>query len=209
MRITIVGAYDHSGQLYEQSAIDMASIALSDDFLDVSERADEVANQGVEFDRMTGPNTFRFQASAVTTEDQDTWEVMIRPDSFRQLLDQLEGRNFDKQNIENIIERGIEDGEVSVACDCPAFKWWGMEYIATQMDNIFGRGQSIAPEIRNPQEQGGGLCKHLVAVIMNLDSMLGDMAEGVMDEVDLEESILYKIQNGRDPNRVIREARKE
>lgn len=50
-------------------------------------------------------------------------------------------------------------GDLSVHCDCPAFKYWGYEYIVTQLGTNSHTDQGIYPEVRNPRLEGI-LCKH-------------------------------------------------
>lgn len=51
------------------------------------------------------------------------------------------------------------DGDVLISCNCPAFKWWGYEYISTELGVKEGDPQTIFPNIRNPKLDGI-LCKH-------------------------------------------------
>ena len=50
-------------------------------------------------------------------------------------------------------------GDMKLHCTCPAFKWWGYEYITTQLDSNSHSIQNIYPAIRNPSLEGV-LCKH-------------------------------------------------
>lgn len=78
-------------------------------------------------------------------------------------------------------------GNVRVHCPCPAFKYWGYQYIMTQKDSAI-LPEIRYPHIRNPQLKGV-VCKHLNRTIKVLPFHLGiiaaevkkDRAEGVCD----------------------------
>lgn len=50
-------------------------------------------------------------------------------------------------------------GDMKLHCTCPAFKWWGYEYITTQLDSNSHSVQDIYPHVRNPKLEGV-ICKH-------------------------------------------------
>lgn len=68
-------------------------------------------------------------------------------------------------------------GNIRVHCPCPAFKFWGMQYIMTQKD------AAIIPEIRYPHIRNPGLkgsvCKHLNRTLKVLPFQLGPMASAI------------------------------
>jgi len=57
--------------------------------------------------------------------------------------------------------------EVKLKCECPAFLYWGSEYIATLNGYNLEFTQEIPPNVRDPQLQNV-LCKHVVRVIRDL-----------------------------------------
>jgi hypothetical protein len=62
---------------------------------------------------------------------------------------------------------GLRDAEVMVHCECPAFVWWGSQYILTTEDTSV-YPQSIAPDPGYPGHQNimnNAICKHLTAVL--------------------------------------------
>jgi hypothetical protein len=71
----------------------------------------------------------------------------------------------------NMVMYGIKqaiDGPLYVHCDCPAFKWWGFEYICTARHIVLPtKGNNIYPKIRNPRLIGT-VCKHLIHVLTQL-----------------------------------------
>jgi hypothetical protein len=68
-------------------------------------------------------------------------------------------------------------GNIRVHCPCPAFKFWGHQYIMTQKDSAI-IPEIRYPHIRNPQLRGG-CCKHLNRTIKVLPFHLGFMAHEV------------------------------
>ena len=68
-------------------------------------------------------------------------------------------------------------GNIRVHCGCPSFKFWGYQYILTQLDaSIFQ--ETRYPHIRNPQLKGI-CCKHLRRSLKVLPFHLGDMAKEI------------------------------
>jgi hypothetical protein len=81
-------------------------------------------------------------------------------------------------------------GNLRVHCPCPSFKWWGYQYILTQLDAAIDPNDlpnkdtpdrmagQIFPKIRNPHLKGI-CCKHLRRTIKVLPFHLGDMAQAI------------------------------
>jgi hypothetical protein len=65
-------------------------------------------------------------------------------------------------------------------CGCPAYTFWGMAYIDTQL-GIAMVPEPRFPSIRNP-ELKGICCKHLRKVIKVLPFHLGDMAAAIKQQ---------------------------
>jgi hypothetical protein len=69
---------------------------------------------------------------------------------------------------------------LKVHCTCPAFTFWGSQYILTQQD------AAIVPEVRFPHVRNpylkGLVCKHLNRTLRVLPFHLGDIARAVADE---------------------------
>jgi hypothetical protein len=64
-----------------------------------------------------------------------------------------------------------------IHCPCPAYKFWGMQYIDTEL-GIAMFPETRYPDIRNPQLLGIA-CKHLRRTIKVLPFHLGDMASAI------------------------------
>jgi hypothetical protein len=71
-------------------------------------------------------------------------------------------------------------GNVRVHCPCPAFKYWGMQYIMTQKDAAIVP-EDRYPHIRNPNLKGV-VCKHLNRTLKVLPFHLGDMASAMKEQ---------------------------
>lgn len=71
-------------------------------------------------------------------------------------------------------------GNLKWHCPCPAFKFWGMQYISTMLD-IAIVPEIRFPSIRNPNLKGIG-CKHLRRTAKILPFHLGDMAKSIKEQ---------------------------
>ena len=69
---------------------------------------------------------------------------------------------------------------LQVHCGCPAFLFWGMNYILTQKDAAIVPEDRF-PHIRNPQLKGI-VCKHLNRTLKVLPFHLGDMAKVIKSQ---------------------------
>jgi hypothetical protein len=67
-----------------------------------------------------------------------------------------------------------------IHCPCPAYKFWGMQYIDTQL-GIAMIPEPRFPGIRNPHLRGLA-CKHLRRTIKVLPFHLGDMAKEIKQQ---------------------------
>lgn len=69
---------------------------------------------------------------------------------------------------------------IRVHCTCPAFKFWGSEYILTQLDAAIVP-ENRFPHIRNPYLKGI-VCKHGNRTIKTLPFHIGDLASYIKVE---------------------------
>lgn len=88
--------------------------------------------------------------------------------------DQVRDRSLSAPEAARLLLWG---GNLRLHCTCPAFVFWGYEYVLTQL------GAAIFPEtryptIRNPQLKGL-TCKHGRRVLKTLGFHLGDMAQAI------------------------------
>jgi hypothetical protein len=71
-------------------------------------------------------------------------------------------------------------GNIKIFCPCPAYNFYGMKYIDTQLD-IAIVPETRFPGIRNPNLKGLA-CKHLIRTIKVLPFHLGDMAKAIKEQ---------------------------
>jgi hypothetical protein len=69
---------------------------------------------------------------------------------------------------------------IQVHCGCPAFLFWGSQYILTQLDAAIVP-ENRFPHIRNPQLKGI-VCKHLNRTLKVLPFHLADMARAINED---------------------------
>jgi hypothetical protein len=87
-------------------------------------------------------------------------------DSFK-VWTQLVRINTHKMQAMFGIKRAL-NSDMLVYCDCPAFKYWGYQYICTSRRIIMpGHDENRFPGIRNPHLVGT-VCKHLIRVLTQL-----------------------------------------
>ena len=69
---------------------------------------------------------------------------------------------------------------IRVHCPCPAYKFYGSQYILTQLDAAI-IPEKRYPHIRNPNLKGI-VCKHLNRCLKTLPFHLGDMASAIKEQ---------------------------
>lgn len=99
------------------------------------------------------------------------WNTYIQ---FKEWNDQVTDTDYSATEAARLLLWG---GNLRLHCTCPAYHFWGMQYINTQHD------AAIVPEprfptIRNPQLLGF-TCKHLTRTLRVLPFHLGDMANAI------------------------------
>lgn len=61
-------------------------------------------------------------------------------------------------------------GNIKVNCDCPDFLYKGFQYIGTKKEYAI-YDENIPPDEKNPNQEGA-LCKHLLAVLNKVNSLV-------------------------------------
>lgn len=84
--------------------------------------------------------------------------------SWTQTIQVLE---FDKDATSKKDLKKALNGNLKIHCDCPDFLYKGYQYIGTKNEYSI-HPENKSPIIRNPEEEGT-VCKHLLAVLNNLD----------------------------------------
>lgn len=69
---------------------------------------------------------------------------------------------------------------IKVHCGCPAFLFWGSQYILTQLDSAIVPEDRF-PHIRNPHLKGI-VCKHLNRTLKVLPFHLGSIAKAITED---------------------------
>lgn len=123
----------------------------------------------------------QFKSESITMEpgNLEKW------DNFVELLDWEEVRKHDDLNYYEKANLAVF-GDLKVSCSCPAFLFWGYEFILSEYDARYeGEGgedwegktgkEKRPPVIRNPNLDGI-VCKHLVAVLQVLTFAVSKVA---------------------------------
>lgn len=146
-------------------------------FLRNKERSKEVHLRIVE---ITPSGTIITMSNSVTLQQEDHWTQTVK------LLDWDEALAADGLDFPQRANLAVF-GRLQVKCNCPAYLYWGYEYIETQLgsDNIEvpdyeGKkgGEDRFPKVRNPKLRGV-ICKHLTAVLLTLQRSLPEVASAM------------------------------
>lgn len=123
----------------------------------------------VEFEGVRG-NTLKFWVH----NKLNAWDNYVR---FTEWDDVLNDTSLDTNEAARLL---LWSGNIKVHCQCPAYKYWGYQYILTQLD------ASIIPEERFPHKRNPRLlnacCKHLRRTIVVLPFHLGNIAAAIRDQ---------------------------
>ncbi len=102
------------------------------------------------------------------------WNTYIQ---FMEWEEQVTDESITAQEAARLL---LWSGNIRIHCPCPAFKFWGMQYILTQLD------AAIIPEVRYPHIRNpnlkGIVCKHLNKTLKVLPFHLGNMATAVKNQ---------------------------
>ena len=69
-------------------------------------------------------------------------------------------------------------GDIKISCSCPAFRYWGYEYITTQLDSHADNPQYIYPMVRNPKLEGI-MCKHCYKAVKSFGKYWASIAKDI------------------------------
>jgi hypothetical protein len=105
--------------------------------------------------------TINFLTPSFTQRGAVSWKQSIRVLHLAKILKPYwDGK---KSKLLPLLREALK-GDILVHCSCPAFKWWGYAYIASERKYKIGRSQKIYPHVRNPHLKGT-VCKHLYNVL--------------------------------------------
>lgn len=97
---------------------------------------------------------FNFRTTSQTNPGNYWYQTLEIPD--------LESKVMDEDITPALIKELVEQSDVKIYCDCPAFLYWALKFMAYTKD------YGIEPETRSPKrnnvELKGGLCKHYKSV---------------------------------------------
>lgn len=142
------------------------------EFLRTGERADEL--EGPRLRRISRGTMYFDVKSSCYRKNGKIYSVMIRFDEWETI-----GTDPDLSWIEKA-RLLFWVGNIRVHCTCPAFLYWGFQYILTVLDSaIFPEHRR--PVIRNPMERGVA-CKHATRVLRSLPFYTGDIAAALRRE---------------------------
>jgi len=102
------------------------------------------------------------------------WNTYIR---FVEWYDVLNDTSLNANEAARLL---LWSANIQVHCGCPSFKFWGYQYILTQLS------ASIVPEVRYPHIRNPNLkgiaCKHLRRTIKVLPFHIGNMARAIKQQ---------------------------
>lgn len=104
------------------------------------------------------------------------WHTYIRFNEWSEVRDD---RDYDAVESSRLLLWGAN---IKVHCGCPAYLFWGYNYILTQKDAAI-IPEDRAPVVRNPNLKGIA-CKHLIRTLKVLPFHLGDIARSITEQRD-------------------------
>jgi hypothetical protein len=99
------------------------------------------------------------------------WNCYVQ---FKEWDEQVQDENLSANEAARLLLWG---GNLRMHCTCPAYHFWGMQYIQTQHE-VAIIPEPRFPTIRNPKLLGF-TCKHLTRTLKVLPFHLGDMASAI------------------------------
>ena len=105
--------------------------------------------------------------------------VLIKFDELSDIIDD------DNLSTNEKVRLALE-GDIKISCTCPAFKFFGYQYILSQLDAVASSEEHRYPKIRNPHLQGI-LCKHSYFALERLPMLHSRISK------DIDNRRFYKI----------------
>jgi hypothetical protein len=102
------------------------------------------------------------------------WETYFQ---FDEWMDQMQDRSITAPEAARLL---LWSGNIRIHCGCPSFKYYGFQYILTQLDAAIVPEERY-PHIRNPHLRGV-VCKHANRSLKVLPFHLGDMAKAIKEQ---------------------------
>ena len=121
------------------------------------------------------------KTKTTTTVNNNKYEQILQFDEYKGMenaLLLLYLNNTPDSTIIQFIYTYLYNTRIKVFCTCPAFKFWGYEYILTKKKSVFGPGEVREPDVRNPNRIGC-YCKHLWVICDGLEKKKEMFARGL------------------------------
>lgn len=134
------------------------------------------------------PGKARFYNFLLNGVIKTTTETTINNHKYRQIIQFSDYKKLEnmllllfmndvpEKEIINFMATFLFNTTVKVRCNCPAFQFFGYEYILTKMESIYGRGENRPPVEKN-RFQEGVFCKHLWIIAESLNKKNIQLAE--------------------------------
>lgn len=111
------------------------------------------------------------KCEALSSSGRDWYKVTIELSELKDLMP------MDDLTSEEKIRLALF-GDVKVSCDCPAAKYWGYNYITTQLGAKDGDPEDREPIVKNPNLEGT-LCKHAYVTVKSIGRIWKRIAKDI------------------------------
>lgn len=122
---------------------------------------------GTLFFKIKSATTNEFYKNEISFTDDYTWLKA----NFKFSEYDMKSKESQKELVKDVMyyfRNMIDNGDVLVNCNCKAFKMYGYQYQATQLNYITRKNKEKRPaDIRNPKDRGS-ICKHLDVTLKNI-----------------------------------------
>lgn len=122
------------------------------------------------------------QTTTTTKTNNNTYDQIIQFDKYKDAENSLLLMfllNIEESKIIEFLATFLYNTRTRVYCSCPAFKFWGFEYLLTRMNSVYGPGEYRYPIERNPNKEGI-FCKHLWVISESLQNKKIKFATGLI-----------------------------
>jgi hypothetical protein len=128
----------------------------------------------------TNDNIMKFYVPSPTPEKYRNMDGLNLWETYIQFLEWPQQVADMSLNVNEAARLTLWGANLRIYCPCPAYLYWGMAYIDTQL-GIAMVPEERFPSIRNPELKGIA-CKHLRRTIKTLPFHLGDMAKAMREQ---------------------------
>lgn len=115
-----------------------------------------------------------FSVRSVTANPPTTYNVKVKLVEYADIDGEEDLSVGDKVRL-------ALSGDLAISCSCPAFRYWGYEYIVSQLEAIVGKEQTIFPKVRNPKLEGV-MCKHCYHALSYLGMQWSRIAKDIKEK---------------------------